>query len=160
MTLHQINQHIRIGWYAVILIVILAVTCSCDIQKEAVKNKNDIETSETIKTETYRKGDTVTYIVPKITYKDTIIETVSRQGTILRNYYNKDGQIYKNDCLSAEYRELREEIRNMRDESKSKESSKTEEFDSGFILYIVIGVVIIFLFGLFLLFLIIKSKFG
>jgi len=156
MTLKQINKYIRIGF----LIVILAVTCSCDIQKEAVKNKNDIETSETIKTETYRKGDTVTYIVPKVTYKDTIIETVSRQGTILRNYYNKDGQIYKNDCLSAEYRELREEIRNMRDESKSKESSKTEEFDSSFILYIVIAVVIIFLFGLFLLFLIIKSKLG
>jgi len=158
MTLHQINQYIRIGWYAVILIVILAVTCSCDIQKEASKTKNDIETSETIKTQTFRKGDTVTFLVPNVKYKDTIIKTVSEQGTIIRNYYNKDGELYKNDCISAEINQLREEIRKSKDQTISKEKSKTEDFDSSFILYIVIGVVIIFLFGLFLLFLIIRSK--
>jgi len=51
MTLKQINQYIRIGWYAVILIVILAITCSCGTRKtstEKVKEVQKIETSETI----------------------------------------------------------------------------------------------------------------
>jgi len=141
-----------------LIILIGFLFFSCDITKEASKTKNDIETSETIKTQTFRKGDTVTFIVPNVKYKDTVIKTVSEQGTIIRNYYNKDGELYKNDCISAEINQLREEIRNSKDQTISKEKVKTEEFDSSFILYIVIGVVIIFLFGLFLLFLIIKSK--
>lgn len=135
-----------------ILTLILCICLfSCDITKEAFKSKNDIESEETIKTETYRKGDTVTYQVPRIKYKDTVITTVSTQGTILRNYYNRDGEIYKNDCRSAEIKELREEMRRINDQSKVKDKAKEENFDNSFILYIVIGLVVIVIFGMFIL---------
>jgi len=72
MTLKQINQYIRIGWYAVILIVILAVTCSCGYyypqEKEIVtsaKKNGDVyfevtTNSYVLLTKTnYKVGDTL-----------------------------------------------------------------------------------------------------
>lgn len=157
MQLHQINQYIRIGWYAVILIVILAVTCSCDIQKEAVKSKSETELKENIETITKRLGDTVVYI-PNVRYKDTTIYTTNRQGTTLKTVYAPNGNIASIDCFASTIDEIKRENREFQQSLKDKEQVKTEDFDSSFIVYIVIGVVIIFLFGLFLLFLIIRSK--
>jgi len=72
MTLKQINQLIRIGWYAIILIVILAVTCSCAYyypqEKEivtSVKKNGDVyfevtTNSYVLLTKTnYKVGDTL-----------------------------------------------------------------------------------------------------
>jgi len=153
MHLHQINQYIRIGF----LILILAVTCSCDIQKEAVKSKSDTTEKTQTETITKRLGDTVVYI-PNVRYKDTTIYTTNRQGTTLKTVYAPNGNIASIDCFASAIDEIKRENREFQQSLKDKEKVKTEDFDSSFILYIVIGVVIIFLFGLFLLFLIIKSK--
>ena len=153
----------NLEWYykmiiGIIILLIISFFISCDVTKKAFKSKNDIETFETIKTNTFRKGDTVTYIVPNIKYKDTVIKTVSEQGTIIRNYYDSKGEIYKNDCVSAEINQLREELRKTTDQSKNKQSEKTEKFDSSFILYIVGGAVVLGIFALVLMFVFINKN--
>jgi len=92
MQLHQINQYIRIGWYAVILILILAFTCSCGTRKtntEKVKEVQKIETSETI-----TEKETIETNVKVIDYTDTseqIIEPIDNTKEIVI-----DGKVYKN----------------------------------------------------------------
>lgn len=103
-----------------ILILLLFASCS------VLKDKKDIETTEQIQTKEFRKGDTVTFVVPNIKYKDTVIKTVSRQGTILKTHYDKSGQISNIDCISSEIELLRSELRTMTDNSKEKKESYFE----------------------------------
>jgi len=92
MNLHQINQYIRIGWYAVILILILAVTCSCGTRKSStdkVKEVKKIETSEVTTDKT-----TIETNVKVIDCTDTseqIIEPIDNTKEIVI-----DGKVYKN----------------------------------------------------------------
>ena len=127
------------------IILIAFLLQSCDIQKEASKQKNDIEFTERIETKEIRKGDTVTYIVPVIRYKDTVITTVSRQGTILKTYYDTKGNISKSDCIGAEIDLLRNEIRTLNDQSKIKDKSKEESYFDSPILWVIIAMVFIIL---------------
>lgn len=106
--------------YKYILLLLLFGSCS------VLKDKKDIETLEQIETKAFRKGDTVTYVVPNIKYKDTVIRTVSRQGTVLKTYYDNSGQISNIDCISSEIELLRSELRTMTDNSKEKKESYFE----------------------------------
>ena len=134
------------------IIAVLFLTSSCDIQKKAIKNKQDRTISELEERTIKRKGDTVSYTIPKVTYKDTIIYTVNRQGTTLRTVYNDSGNISQIECFSSLI-EITERLERMTEEViKSKDSEKTEEFDSSFILYIIIGVVLLGAFALFLIY--------
>jgi hypothetical protein len=117
-------------------ILLLLIFTSCDIQKQATKQKNDIDSSEWSKTQTFRKGDTVTYIVPVVRYKDTVINTVSTQGTILRTYYNDKGEISKSDCISAEIAQIQETLKSITDNSVNKTNEKTEGIGLQLIPYI------------------------
>lgn len=131
----------------IILIVFLTSgICSCEIQKEASKQKNEIDFTEKIETKEIRKGDTVTYIVPVIKYKDTVITTVSHQGTILKTYYDKDGNISQSDCISAEIDLLRNEIRTLSDQS-TNENIKVDKsfFDSEIFIWICIALALVIL---------------
>jgi len=120
-----------------------SIIWSCHIQKEASKQKNDIEFTERIETKEIRKGDTVTYIVPIIRYKDTVITTVSRQGTVLKTYYDTNGNISKSDCIGAEIELLRNEIRTLNDQSKIKEKVKEESYFDSPILWVIIALAFI-----------------
>lgn len=122
-----------------ILLLTTAIS-SCNILKEKSKEKKDIKLDERIETKEKRKGDTVSYIIPRIKYKDTTIVTTSTQGTILKTYYNDKGEIYKSDCISSEIELMRLEMRSLMDQSKSKESSKEEKIDNTWI-YIIAGLV-------------------
>ena len=134
------------------IIAVLFLTSSCDIQKKAIKNKQDRTISELEERTIKRKGDTVSYTIPKVTYKDTIIYTINRQGTTLRTVYNDSGNISQIECFSSLI-EITERLERMTEEViKSKDSEKTEEFDSSFILYIIIGVVLLGAFALFLIY--------
>ena len=134
------------------IIAVLFLTSSCDIQKKAIKNKQDRTISELEERTIKRKGDTVSYTIPKVTYKDTIIYTINRQGTTLRTVYNDTGNISQIECFSSLI-EITERLERMTEEViKSKDSEKTEEFDSSFILYIIIGVVLLGAFALFLIY--------
>ena len=83
------------------IIAVLFLISSCDIQKKAIKNKQDRTISELEERTIKRKGDTVSYTIPKVTYKDTIIYTINRQGTTLRTVYNDTGNISQIECFSS-----------------------------------------------------------
>ena len=137
-------------WFQILVIFsILFTLFSCDIQKKAIKNKQDRTVSELSERTIKRKGDTVSYTVPKIIYKDTTIYTVNRQGTTLRTVYDNSGQINQIDCFSSliEITERNEKL--LQEVLKSKDREKTEEFDSSIILYGFIGVGLLFAIGLF-----------
>ena len=140
------------------ILLISIVLQSCDIKKEASKTKNDIDFSEWVKTETFRKGDTVTFVVPNVIYKDTVITTVNTQGTILKTYYDTNGNISKSDCISSEIALIQERLTNLTDQSKTKESSKEEKIDNTFI-YVIAGTfVLMFLIVIIALFIYLKSQ--
>jgi hypothetical protein len=118
-------------------ILLLLILTSCDIQKQATKQKNDIDYSEWVKTETFRKGDTVTFEIPKITYKDTVIKVTSTDGkTISKNYFDGQGKWVKSDCISADIAESEERIIKYINQSLKKTSQKSEGIGLQLIPYI------------------------
>lgn len=120
---------------------------SCDILKQTSKQKKDIAATEEIETRTTRKGDTIRLEIPKITYKDTtIVKTNYVNRTEARVRYDNAGNVAAVECISAEINELRRELRTITDNSKEKTKDKEENFRSDFIIYIMAGVVIIFMF--------------
>jgi len=131
---------------------------SCDIIKEASKTKTDTGFKENIESQTFRKGDTVHYEIPNIIYKDTTIYRTNRQGTTIKTVYDQTGNITSIDCFASAIAEIRKENREFQQAIKDKDSKKTEEFDSTVIFYIMGGVVLIFFFALFLMFLYIKKN--
>lgn len=131
---------------------------SCDIQKEAVKSKSDTGFTENIESQTFRKGDTVHYEIPKISIRDTTIYRTNRQGTTIKTVYDQGGNISSIDCFASAIAEFRKENREFQQSLKDKESKKTEEFDGSFILYIVGGIVILGIFALFLMYLYVKKN--
>jgi len=125
----------------ILFLGLLILLSSCDIQKKAIKTKQDKTVSEIEERTIKRKGDTVSYTIPKVTYKDTTIYTVNRQGTTLRTVYNDSGNVSQIECFSSLI-EITERLERMTEEViKSKDREKTEAFDSSFILYIIMGVV-------------------
>jgi len=125
----------------ILFLALLILLSSCDIQKKAIKTKQDKTVSEIEERTIKRKGDTVSYTIPKVTYKDTTIYTVNRQGTTLRTVYNDSGNVSQIECFSSLI-EITERLERMTEEViKSKDREKTEAFDSSFILYIIMGVV-------------------
>lgn len=131
---------------------------SCDIQKEATKSKSDTGFKENIETQTFRKGDTVHYEIPKVIYKDTTIYRTNRQGTTIKTVYDQGGNISSIDCFASAIAEFRKENREFQQSIKDKEAKKTENFDSTFILYIIGGVVILGMFALILMFIYVKKN--
>lgn len=127
-----------------ILCAILSLA-SCDILKESQKVKNDIERTESIKKELTRPADTIRLQVPKITYKDTtIFKTNYVNRTEARITYDNKGNA-EIECIQSGITELTEEFRTFKDQSKEKESSKEESFQSEIILYIMLGLAVIIL---------------
>jgi hypothetical protein len=124
-------------------IFLLLLVTSCNIKKEASKTKNDIDFSESIKTETFRKGDTVSFLVPK--YKDTTIYVTNRQGTTVRTIYDKQGGVSNIDCYASKIKELSEMNSRLLDQSKIKTSQKSEGMDQTFMLYVAIGFIVMLL---------------
>lgn len=143
------------------LILSLLFLCfSCDIMKEAAKTKTDTGFKENIETRTFRKGDTVTYEIPNVIYKDTTIYRTNRQGTTIKAVYDQTGNIASIDCFASAIAEMRKENREFQQAIKDKESKKTENFDSTFIFYIMGGVVLIVVFALFMMYLYVKNNTG
>lgn len=131
---------------------------SCDIQKEAVKSKSDTGFTENIESQTYRKGDTVHYEIPKVIYKDTTIYRTNRQGTTIKTVYDQGGNISSIDCFASAIAEFRKENREFQQSLKDKESKKTENFDSSFFIYIGAAIVILGIVALILFFIYVKKN--
>jgi len=145
-------------WYYPVIIILLFMACSCDIQKEASKTKADTGFTENIENQTFRKGDTVHYEIPKVIYKDTTIYRTNRQGTTIKTVYDTGGNIASIDCFASAIAEIRKENRQFQQSLIEKDKTKTENFDSTFVFYIMGSVVLIVFFALFLGYLYIKKN--
>ena len=101
-----------------------------DVTKKATKNKTDRQLNETIKTTTYRKGDTITIEVPNVIYKDTVIEKINYENrTVARITYDKDGN-KKFECMESQIKEITEINRQLIEAIKEKDKDKEEKFDT------------------------------
>lgn len=142
----------------IIILLIVGLISSCDIQKNAVKSKSDTDFVENIESRSFRKGDTVHYEIPKVIYKDTTIYRTNRQGTTIRTVYDQKGNMASIDCFASAIDEMRKENRQFQQSLIDKSKVKTENFDSTFIFYIVGGIVFIVFFALILMFLYVKKN--
>lgn len=124
--------------------------------KKSSKQKSDTDFEETIKTQSFRMGDTISLPVYNYVYKDTVITTVSTQGTILKTYYDKSGNVNNIDCISSKVDELKEENRRFQQQMLNKDKEKEENFDSTAFLYLIGGIALIIIIigcvGLYLLY--------
>lgn len=124
---------------------IILIFTSCDISKRATKSKQEREQTESSEVITKRKGDTVTYEIPNIKFKDTTIYVTNRQGTTLRTVYDNNGQISQIDCFASMIEEINRSNKLLIESIKDKDSEKKEEFNSETIIYFMLGLALIVL---------------
>lgn len=135
----------------------LAVLFSCDIMKKSQKNKRDTDSIEENESWRKRKGDTVSFNIPILKYKDTTIYTVNREGTTLRTSFDSNGNI-DIDCMASAIEEMNRNYMRLLETEKTKGKEKTENFDSSVILYAVGGFAAIIVFGFIMIFLLISRQ--
>jgi hypothetical protein len=135
-----------------LLIALTGLLFSCDIYKESLKDKQQSNLNEQIESKIVRKGDTVTFQVPKITFKDTTIYRVNRQGTVLKTVYDNKGQISQIDCFASAIEEIRKENRSLVESLKHKEAVKKEEVNTTVFLYFFGAIALVICFGFLLMF--------
>ncbi len=130
-------------------VVILSIIClwSCKMSKDLMKVNSSSNLKEQIITKTVKKGDTVTFVVPKVTYKDTTITTYNKRGSGASVNYDINGLIDKIQCIEQSAEEWRVEQREH--EEKEKIKSKETETKTTFT-FELIALVIVFLAGFFL----------
>lgn len=135
----------------VIYILLALSLISCDITKQASKNKTDTDYKEQYEQREYRQGDMATFKPElNIKYKDTTILRTTVQGTILKTTYDKQGNVSNIDCISSAIELVTTLTKQLNQQSKEKESTKTESFDPtpfiwamcglGFVLLLVLAV--------------------
>ena len=118
--------------YKYLLILLLLTSCA------TTKNKKQTETSTIERTLTTRAGDTLTYVVPNIKYKDTTIyhkNFENPSSNTLKIIYDKQGNQTEIKCISDEINELKEYINTVKEDSKVKETN----FNNVIIIYVFIG---------------------
>jgi len=131
---------------------------SCDVQKISDKTKDNSNYKENTEVKTFRQGDTVRFEIPNIKFKDTTIYRTNRQGTTIQTIYDRQGTVKSIDCYASRIEELTRQNIEYQKNSKQKQSAKTEKFNTVWVLYFVIGIVVIFIVALLLMFLYIKRN--
>ena len=120
----------------IVLIFLTVFSYGC----KTVKDKAEKKTNVIERVETKRAGDTLTYSVPKVVYRDTTIfvRNFEKQGSnTLRIAYDNQGNQTAIDCISDEISELKEIITNTEEKTKVKET----DFKTSTILYVFLGLV-------------------
>lgn len=148
---------VRPSFFAKILLgliafVFLLMFASCDIYKQSQKNKSDTNFSENTEKKTFRKGDTVHFSIPKVTLKDTTIYRTNYQGTTIKTIYDQNGNVTSIDCYASRIEELTRSNIQYKNALKEKNATKEEKFNTTWILYFMIGIVIILVVALFLMY--------
>jgi len=142
----------------IIYILLVLTIASCDVQKISDKTKDNSNYKENIEVKTFRQGDTVRFEIPKIQFKDTIIYRTNKQGTTIKTVYNEQGTVKSIDCYASRIEELTRQNIEYQKSIKQKQSVKTEKFNTIWVLYFIIGFVIVFIVALLLMFLYIKKN--
>jgi YD repeat-containing protein len=141
----------------ILFIVVIFTLISCDITKQAFKDKSNSDLKISSETRIFRKGDTVHYNVPIIHYRDTTITTVNRQGTVLKTIYDNNGKVTSIDCYASQIEQLTRENSELKLNNKEKQKEKTEKADYGWMLYVFGAISIVLSVALFLLFKYVRS---
>ena len=133
---------ILIGIIAFLLL--LSTFVSCDILKKTTKTREDRTLTESTETLTKRKGDTVRYQIPKVTYKDTtIVKRNYVTGTTQTVRYNDQGMIDLVECQSGAIDELKRTNKELVEAINNKDKTVEKEFNTEIIIYIMLGFVFI-----------------
>lgn len=136
----DIKSLIIIIWSSLIL-------TSCGVFKDKKLSKKDEKLTEKIVEKTIRKGDTVTFLVPKVVHKDTTIYTYNRVGTKIITRFNNEGKIDSVACIASaleKFTEInRELVKSIKDKEKKEELKTSQTF-----IYIIGGTIFLILFYL------------
>ena len=136
---------------ATLYILLVGLLLSCSSARQVKKSDQSRAVTEQEETRTFRKGDTVTFQVPKITLKDTTIYTVNRQGTTLRTVYDGAGNISQIDCFASMIEEITRRNWELVEVIRDKEKQTETEINPITVLYIMIGFALIIAVVLFIL---------
>lgn len=136
------------GFKAFFLILAILTATSCKVSKDLLKVDNKSDFKEQIITKTIKKGDTVTFLVPRVRYKDTTITTINKVGTVLHTRFDKSGQVADIKCIEQAMNEFRIEMRQALSETKVKDKKKETKTTLSFELIAlgVLALALVFLF--------------
>ena len=126
------------------MIFLALILIGCDVLKKTTKTREDRTVKEQTETVTKREGDTVTYKIPNIKFKDTTIYTTNRvTGTTQVLRYNDKGQIDMAQCISGAIEEITRSNRELVEAINNKDRTVEKEFKTEIIIYIMLGLVLI-----------------
>lgn len=107
-----------------LIISLLVLISSCSVFRKVNRDKTDRKATEQIIKSVVRKGDTVTYVVPKMIMKDTTIYTYNRVGTRIETRFDSDGRIDDIKCIEAALNEFTIINRQLVEQINKKETEK------------------------------------
>ena len=126
------------------ILIIITVFISCDTSKRLFKDRSAKQQTEITEQIISRKGETITYYVPKVKFKDTTIVNTNRvTGTTQVLRYNSDGQVDLAQCISGAIEEINRSNKELIEMLDKKEKTKDVEFQTETILYIMFGLICI-----------------
>jgi hypothetical protein len=133
----------------IVFILLVTLLCAflllgCKSTKDKTQNKTDRELIESSKTSTIRKGDTVTYVVPNVILKDTVITTTNRvTGTTQILRYNEEGKLTAAECISGFIEIIEENQRQLIEAIDQSTKHKENEISPSVILYAFVGLALL-----------------
>lgn len=112
-----------------VLIGLVLLFTSCKVLKKTNNKQDDSIATEQIIKKTSRKGDTVTYKIPNITFKDTTIYTYNRVGSTIVTRFDKKGAVDSVACIASALEEFsktnRELVRAISEKERHVEKDST-----------------------------------
>lgn len=127
-----------------ILILTSLLFFSCGITKTRDKVKEDRTLNESTEIITKRVGDTVTYEVPRVRFKDTtIIKRNYVTGTTQVLRYDKNGELDMAQCISGAIERIERSNRELIEAIVSKQKETKHEISPMIILWGFIGLALL-----------------
>ena len=119
-----------------LVLAILICIYGCKSTKDVDRQKEDRTLTESLKTTTTRKGDTIRYEVPNIILKDTTITIKNYQtGTTQILRYNEEGKLTAAECISGVIEVIEENNRILIENINNLQKHKETEISPVVILY-------------------------
>lgn len=123
----------------------MSLVVACKVGKDIRKRQDQKIIKEQIITKTIKKGDTVTFLVPRVKYKDTTITTINKVGTILRTKFDRSGNVSDIKCIEQSMNEFRIEFREAMQKTKEKDKKEEAKTSVTFELIAVLALALLFI---------------